>query len=491
MQTIEQIFTILISGLEHLFEFLSGLISGIPSKSKEYKAEFAPESSLLSSWNKGFCLTGTKNLSIKHSFQNALVIGYTGSGKSASVIFPSLFSMKSSSYIIHDPSGEILEKSSGYLVEQGFDIKVLNFTKPENSSGYNPIMRANSSSEIQKISSMLIQGSLGGGKADPFWNNSAISLLSMLISILKTQEPEYQNLYNVRQLLNRLASNPKSVDALFSENADPVLFSEYTALIASDEKVLNGVISTCKASLSLFNDDAIAKVTSFDNIDFADFRKRPTALYIQNSVADQKYYSVLTSLFFEQYFSYVLSRFPKEGEQHLFSLIDEASSLKLPTLSMAVANGRKHSSGIMLLMQDYNQLVHQYGKHEADGIKANCFAKLYFTGASLETAKELEQMLGKYQYEDEQKRIVVRPLLTSDEIRTLKANKAILIAGHHPAILVRLKPYYKQMRYRNYSLIPPPEIKSLAPVGTISILPINSSSNEQDEQIKEHEQKEQ
>jgi type IV secretion system protein VirD4 len=487
MKTLEQIFTIIISLFENLFEFLSGLISGIPEKNKKYNAGFAPESSLLSRWNKGFCLTGTKSLSIKSSFQNCLIVGYTGSGKSSIVIFNSLFRMTSASFIIHDPSGEIMKGSSGYLAQQGFDIKVLNFTKPENSSNYNPITRANSSSEIQKISSMLIQGSLGGGKADPFWNNSAISLLSMLISILKTQEPEYQNLYNVRHLLNRLASNPKSVDMLFSEYANPVLYSEYTAIIASDEKVLNGVISTCKASLSLFNDDAIAKVTSTDNIDFSDFRKRPTALYIQNSVADQKYYSVLTSLFFEQYFAYALSRFPSAGEMPLFSLIDEASSIKLPILSMAVANGRKHSSGIMLLIQDYNQLVHQYGKHEADGIKANCFAKLYFTGSSTDTANELEKVLGKYQYEDEQKRTVVRPLLTSDEIRTLKTNRAISIAGHHAPILARLKPYYKQIRYRNYSLIPPPEIKSFAPVGEVPILPLNSPSDKQEEQNIQHE----
>lgn len=482
MEIIENISTYIISLLENIFDFLSRLVSGMPKKKQGYNADFAWESSLLSSWNKGFNLTGKKSLSIKNSFQNSLIIGGTGVGKSSVVIFPSLFTMKDSSFIIHDGSGEIRAKSSGYLAQQGFDIKVLNFTKPENSSGYNPVIRAQSSSDINKLSSMLVQGSLGGAKADPFWNNSAISLLSLLISILKTQEPQYQNLYNVRHLLNCLASNPQSVDALFSKHASDILYSEYKAIVAGEDKVLSSVISTCKASLSLFNDDAIAKVTSYDNIDFSDFRKRPTALFIQNSIADQKYYSTLTSLFFEQFFSYVLSRFPTPEEKNLFFLIDEASSLRLPTLGMMVANCRKHLSGTMLLIQDYNQLVDLYGKNQADGIKANCFAKLYFTGQSLETCKELEQTLGKYEYKDKYEKKNVRSLMTSDEIRIMKANRALLICGHYPPILAHLRPYYKQIKFRNYSLIPPPEINSLASIDSVPVLPLNLPQEDEQEE---------
>ncbi len=111
------------------------------------------------------------------------------------------------------------------------------------------------------------------------------------------------------------------------------------------------------------------------------FRKKPIALFIQNSVADQKYYSVLTSILFEQFFSFLLGRFPTEDEKDIFLLIDEASSLNLPTLPLAVANVRKHRSGIMLLIQDFNQLVHNYGKYDAEAIRSNCFAKMYFTRA--------------------------------------------------------------------------------------------------------------
>ena len=411
MIIIEQFLKLIIDLIESIFKLIEeGIlfaINTIPSKKEGYNAGFASQGTLLSGKYSGFCLTGRKNLSTKLSYQNALIIGGTGTGKSSVVLLPSLYSMQSS-FVIHDPSGELFFKSAGYLKQRGYDIKVLNFAKPEKSSGYNPLIRANSSSEIQKVAAMLVETALGGKSKDPFWNTQSASLLAMLITILKKQEPQFQNLFNIRQLLNKLGGDPKSVDALFSKDADDVLFAEYKSFIAYDEKVRSGVIATCKAALQLFNDDAVAKVTSFDNLNLQDFRDKPTALFIQNSVADQKYYSVLTSLFFEQFFAFLLSRFPTETEKDIFLLIDEASSLNLPTLPLAVANVRKHRSGIMLLVQDFSQLVHHYGKNDGDAIKANCFAKMYFTGSSLETSKELEQTLGKYEYENDKKIKVVR-----------------------------------------------------------------------------------
>lgn len=470
---INKIFDITISIVEGTLKSTFGLLESVISdpKKNEYKADFASERSLLSQWNYGFCLTGNKNLTIKNSFQNSLIIGGTGAGKSSVVLLPSLYTMKGS-FIVHDPSGELHTKSAGYLKQKNYEIKILNFAHPDISSNYNPLARAKNSTDIQKVASMLVENSLGGGKKDPFWNNLAVSLITMLIQILKTQSEEYQNLCNVRNLLNSMGGNPKAVDALFSRNADEKLFSEFKSFLAFDDKVISGVLATCKAALQIFNDENIGKVTSSDNIPFEDFRNKPTVLYIQNSVADQKYYSTLTSIFFEQLFSYTLSRFPKQEEQNIFFLIDECSSLHLPTLALATANVRKHNAGIMLIIQDFNQIVHHYGKYESDAIRANCFAKLYFTGQSLETASELEKILGKYEYKDKDDKKVIRSLMTNDEIRTMKETRAILVCGHYPPILAKLHPYYKSLRYRNYSLIPAPINESTNAVDTIPVLPL-------------------
>ncbi len=481
MNLIEQLFKFIIDIIESVFkfsfDFIETTITGLGKRKTSYSADFANPATILSRRQFGFCLTGRRSLSVKNSFQNALVIGGTGTGKSSVVLIPSLYRMKAS-FVVHDPSGELFSKSSGYLKEEGYNIKLLNFANPEVSSGYNPLARAKTSSDIQKVASLLVQSAFGEKSKDPFWNTQAISLLTILITILKTQSSEFQNLHNVRQLLNQLGSSPEKIDALFSKEADEVLFSEYKAFIAYDQKVIDGVIATAKAALQTFSDESVAKVTSFDNINFQEFRDLPTVLYIQNSVADQKYYSVLTSILFEQFFSYVLGRFPVKDEQDIFLLIDEASSLNLPTLPLAVANVRKHRAGIMLLVQDFSQLVHNYGRYDADAIRANCFAKMYFTGQSHETTKELEQALGKFEFEDVDGKRMIRPLMTNDEIRTMKVNQALLICGNKLPIIAKLRPYYKNKIYRLNSELPPVIMQSLVDDYAIPLMTLNTATNE-------------
>ncbi len=477
MSFIEQIVKLLIelitAAFTFLFEFIEALVTGVPKKNREYKAEFVSAGTLLSGRSQGFCLNGRKNLSVKNSYQNALIIGGTGVGKSSVVLIPSLYTMVSS-FIVHDPSGELYTKSGGYLKARGYEVKLLNFANPDVSSGYNPLERAKSSSEIQKVASLLVSNSLGVGK-DQFWNTQATALIAMLITILKAQEQQFQNLFNVRQLLNHLGGNPEAVDSLFSKHADETLFAEYKSFVSYDEKVRSGIVATCKAALQIFSDEYVARVTAFDTLNFQDFRNKRVALFIQNSVADQKYYSVLTSLFFEQFFAFLLGRFPKENEHDIFLLVDEASSLNLPTLPLAVANVRKHRSGIMLLVQDFAQIVHHYGRYDADAIKSNCFCKMYFTGQSHETTKELEATLGRYEYDDENGKKVIRPLMTNDEIRKIDSNRALLVCGNYPPMMARLKPYYKKSLYRNYSTLPIHESKTEIQEGAIPVLPLNFS----------------
>lgn len=482
-QFIETMFDILTSILEAFFKIIIELFSMIFSfsqKKKGYTADFASEGTLLSRYNKGFSLTGRKNISVKNSFMNALIQGQTGSGKTQISLLPSIFSM-SGNFIIHDPARELYKASASFLLANEYEVKVLNFTDPDASSGFNPMSRANSSSEIQKLASMLVRTSLSSGKEDPFWNSQATTLLAILISILKTQPEEFQNLYNVRQLLNHVAEKPANknvsnpVDALFVRHADPVLYSEYKSMISYDDKLLTSIVATAKSALSIFADTSVARVTAKDTIDFLDFRKKPVALFIQNSIADQKYYSVLTSIFFEQLTHFLLSRFPQEDEQNVFLLIDEFSSLRVPVFPLAFANVRKHRAGIMAVVQDFNQIIGSYGKQDAETIRANCFAKLYFGGGSLQTTEELEKILGRYTYKDDEGKKDVRPLMTADEIRTMPSNRALLICGSHAPILARVRPCYKSPRYRAYMAAQAPLLPGDAAL-SVSVLPLSKTN---------------
>jgi len=474
----EGLFKLLFGFLEFLISLLSG-----DGRKKEFNAQFetAGSSDLLSSFNHGFCLNGEKSLSAKLSFQNALVVASTGGGKSSVVLIPTLFKIHGSC-IVNDPSGELFLKTAAYLKSKNYDVKVLNFANASVSAGYNPILRAVTSSDINKVASMLVSNALGNsGNNKDFWAIQATSVIGMTIRLLKKQDQKYQNLFNVCQLITLINSEPKAMDKLFGKSADVLLWSDYKSFITYDDKVISGVLATCKAALSIFSsDENVSKVTSFDTLSFDDFRKRPTVLFLNNSVADARYYSIVSSIFFEQLFGYVMSKFPKKDEQPIYFLLDEASSLMLPTLPITVANIRKFSSGALILIQEMQQLFSLYS-NAAHGIISNCYSKMYLGAASPDTARDLEGILGKFQFEDDQKNIKIKNLMEASDIRMLSENKGIIIAGNHPPILADLHPYYKDWKFSRYSEMPVPDITSDIPFEDIPVLPLPNISEKTDE----------
>jgi type IV secretion system protein VirD4 len=459
VKTIEMLL-IMIEGILGFFLSIAESIVDSTGGNKKHDASFSSGFDILSSFNRGICLTGSKSLTLKKSFENVMIIGGTGSGKSSVCLISTLYKTDGS-FIVNDPSGELYAKTAGALKLRGYDIKVLNFAKPEISSSYNPLTRANSTSEIMKFSKLTVESSLGGSK-EQFWNLQSCSLLAMLISVLKKLDKQYQNPANLLHLVNLMGANPEGVDALFSKYADEKVWAEYKNFIAADDKITSGVLASVKSSLLIYADDAVAAVTSRDNINMEDFRLRKTALFINTSVAESSYYAKISSIFFEQLISYILGRFPAEGEQPIFLLLDEASSLILETLPLFTANCRKNSAGCLISLQDYVQLEHSFGKNNAQAIKSNC-AQMYFAGTSIESAKYLEDLMGKFEFRDKDKHKVIMPLMSADKIRIMKSNKALIVVSNKPIIKTSLRPYYQNRKFKSYSLIPPPVIKSIVP----------------------------
>lgn len=435
-----------------LFDFISSIVQ--MSRKTEFNADFISVDKVLQNSDTGFCLDGENCLSISESYKNAIILGGSGSGKSSTVLINSalLMAKGNSSLIFNDPSHEIRLLVSGALQNYGYTIKVIDYSNVA-SECFNPLQRCTTVSDIQKLASLLVRNALGEAK-DPFWNKSAESFLSLFIRYLIFYgEPENRNLYNVLHLINVFAGNPEKIDKLIVKTRDEKLLSEYKAFVAYGDKTLMSIVATAKASLSLFADETIAKITSIDTIDFAEFRTKKIALFINNSIPTMQYYSGISSLFFQQLMNEILTRIPDKSEDSIFFLLDEAGSMYLPSLSTIIANIRKYNSGLLLIYQDYHILEHIYGNYEAKNISANCFAKVYLPGQPIETCKMLEITLGKFEYVDGNEVRHTRQLMTSDEIRM--SDKAIILIGNKPPIHAKLYPYYKNNKLKLLTEMPP------------------------------------
>lgn len=434
--------------LQSLSDSLLGMLNNLFSSKKKhiYSAAFGDELEHLGRLNHGFAVTGVKALTKLASHTNCALFGPTGSGKSSSVIIPSVVSLArgNSSIIINDVSGEVYNTTSTYLSKRGYKILRLDFSNAEYSESFNPLLECSNISDIQKVALLIIRNALGESKSDPFWEQSSIMLISLFARYLVFHQPqELRTLQNVLRLIESFAVNGTAVDKLIVKTGDEELLSAYKATLAISDKTIQSIIATARTALNLFCDPEVCKTTAANTIDFSMLRKEPVALYICNPLKDLMYFKPLSALFFQSLFNYVLSRIPAKKERSIFFLIDEAATMTFPNLSTTVSNIRKFSAGILLCMQDEMSLISRYGATEAHQVKTNCGTHVFLKGQPMHTCKELSQALGRYTYTDEKGIEKSRELMTLDEIRM--SEEAIILIGNSKPLKCRVVPYFKNI----------------------------------------------
>jgi type IV secretory pathway TraG/TraD family ATPase VirD4 len=134
-----------------------------------------------------------------------------------------------------------------------------------------------------------------------------------------------------------------------------------------------------------------------------------------------------------------MDHLPFDHEEDVFFLIDEAGTLRIPTLPLAMANLRKYRSGTLLSIQSYQILVAQYGREQAQTIRSNCYSTFVFGGAELEECQYIERLCGSYEYVNDLGQTRIRPLITASEVRTLDSRYGLLLYGNENLMKVKLK----------------------------------------------------
>ncbi|MBX7226981.1 MAG: type IV secretory system conjugative DNA transfer family protein [Chitinophagales bacterium] len=374
---------------------------------------------------------------------NILVTGISGSGKSSVFSSGSLMNLNNN-YVVLDQSGELRERFSGYFLEHGFIVKTVNYSDCTVSSGYNPLARISSVTDIHKIAHQIVHQALGN-ESEKFWSTQAENLIVLFARALMYQPQEFFNLINVQRLVELLSASPPVVDRIILETRNEEIINRYKSLLSYDTKLRTNVIASTLSCLQPFTDPMMQKICSTDTLELERIRDSKYILFVQAGVLHASYYSAITSILIRQLMNIIMSKLYEPHERRTLFLLDEFPTLYIPDIDIIISNIRKYNnSSLAIMIQSYSQLESRYSKAIAKTIITNCMARLYFgAGLDYETASQLSQELGQYSYQEGTKQ-ALRHLKTATEIRQCSADTGLLIYGNYQPMVVPLRPYYTQ-----------------------------------------------
>ena len=386
---------------------------------------------------------------------NVLVVGGSGSGKSASYSIPNAYQCLGS-YIFTDPKGELYDRTAGYLKSKGYKVKVLNLVNPECSDGYNPLAHIRNEIDVDIIANTIVKGQTGEKASDPFWDDMAEILLKALIwYLISTRPPEEQNLASCAELVR--AANDSGGTSLLGDLINQLDYTHparknYKSIEIAPEKTRGSILSTLQSRLGKFDSKDIAELTSTDTIDFEEIGQEKTAVYVVSSDTHTTYNFLLT-IFFSQMIQQLYDYADKAGGKlpmKTFFILDEFANIgQIPDFDKKISTSRSRGISFSVILQNLDQLQAVYEK-SYETIIGNCDTHVFLGSNSTKTLEYFSKALGEKTISrdshstnrdkggwksgsSDSDQILGRALLTPDELRRFDNDKCIIfVKGVRP-----------------------------------------------------------
>ena len=422
---------------------------------------------------KGIILAEDNYLPVdKRGNVNVLVVGGSGSGKSASYSIPNAY-QQLGSYVFTDPKGELYDRTAGYLRSNGYEIKVLNLVRPQYSDGYNPLMHISSEIDVDVIANTIVKGQKSdGGGSDPFWDDSAEMLLKALIYYLMATRPEEeQNLASCAELVRAANSNGGSnllTELISKLPYDHPARMNYKSIEIAPEKTYSSILSTLQSKLGKFDSKEIAELTSTDTINFNDIGNKKTAVYVISSDTHTAYDFLLTIFFsqmIQQLYNYADDNGGKLRVPTYFILDEFANIGKIPDFDKKISTSRSRKISFSVILQNLDQLEAIYEK-SYETIIGNCDTHVFLGSNSYKTVEYFSKALGEKTIDRENisvnrdkqhhktgtsdsDQVMARALMTPDELRRLDNDLCIIFEKGIKPVKANKFYYFKHKNIAN------------------------------------------
>lgn len=416
--------------------------------------------------NKAVCIPENPHIN-----GNLAVYGSSGSMKTRSFCMNRILqaAVRGESLIISDPKSELYEKSSEYLRDQGYCVKVFNLVNPENSDSWNCLSEVEGQELMaQLFVDVIIKNTTNNGKGDHFWDSCEMNLLKALVLYVDQSYAEQnRNIGEVYRLLT--LSGESDLDSLF-ENLPPThpAKAPYSLYKQASDTVRSGVIIGLGSRLQVFQSELIKKITTRDEIDLELPGQERCAYFLVTSDQDSTF-DFLASLFLSFCFIKLVRYADKNCEGGKLSvpvhvLGEELTACgTIPDLSRRLSVIRSRNISMSCVFQNLAGLQNRYPLNLWQEILGNCDAQLFLgctdeltaefissrTGLASVSVSSKSKQLGTWRISNytpeyrETSGVGKRPVLTPDEVLRLPIKQALVIIRGQKVLKVDKMDYSK------------------------------------------------
>ena len=416
--------------------------------------------------NKAVCIPENPHIN-----GNLAVYGSSGSMKTRSFCMNRILqaAVRGESLIISDPKSELYEKSSEYLRDQGYCVKVFNLVNPENSDSWNCLSEVEGQELMaQLFVDVIIKNTINNGKGDHFWDSCEMNLLKALVLYVDQSYAEQnRNIGEVYRLLT--LSGESDLDSLF-ENLPPThpAKAPYSLYKQASDTVRSGVIIGLGSRLQVFQSELIKKITTRDEIDLELPGQERCAYFLVTSDQDSTF-DFLASLFLSFCFIKQVRYADKNCEGGklpvpVHVLGEELTACgTIPDLSRRLSVIRSRNISMSCVFQNLAGLQNRYPLNLWQEILGNCDAQLFLgctdeltaefissrTGLASVSVSSKSKQLGTWRISNytpeyrETSGVGKRPVLTPDEVLRLPIKQALVIIRGQKVLKVDKMDYSK------------------------------------------------
>lgn len=395
---------------------------------------------------------------ILHDPIHTLVIGATGTGKTAGFVSPTIEILSRTktkpSMVVTDPKGELFVRHKKTLEKQGYNVTLIDLSDVYHSTHWNPFNDVARKTEKMRETIEQKNGKyLYGGKVyltnadaeqaraerivklndeiyidlqdlaytafpvenkhDMTWQRGARDLLfALTLAFWEDMRDGYMpkeklNLYNLyRNVTDYAKGDCAELIAYFAtrEETSRARALSNTVLV-SEDRTLSSYLGDVNQYMNWLADGGIAALTSGNEVEFSTFDEAANILFIKIPDEKENRHKLVALLLTQMYKALVEKADNNRdagytSEQKLlrrvYFVMDEFGNIpKIEKMASIITVGRGRGIFAVPIIQDYNQLDTIYGKEVAATIRNNCNIQIFIGSNDENTRKIFAEACGK------------------------------------------------------------------------------------------------